>query len=59
MQLWIFRYHDFNGAIDMVLLRVGCQKADHFVRALWICSKFSSVGTGANIRWGTIVLEVG
>ena len=58
MQLWIFRYHDNTGAIDVFFLRVGCQQVDHFVRALWICSNFSSVGTGANIRWGTIVLEI-
>ena len=50
IQLWIFRYHDTTGAIDVILLRVGCQQVDHFVGALWICSKFSSVGTGAKIR---------
>ena len=50
IQLWIFRYHDFNGAIDVVLLRVGFQQVDHFVGALWICSEFSGVGSGANIR---------
>ena len=58
VQLWIFRYHDNTGAIDVFFLRVGCQQVDYFVRALWICSNFSSVGTGANIRWGTIVLEI-
>ena len=49
-QLLIFRYHDATGAIDVLLLRFGCQQEDHFVRALWICGKFASVGTGANIR---------
>ena len=49
-QLLIFRYHDTTGAIDVILLRVGRQQVDHFVGALWICSVFSSVGTGANIR---------
>ena len=27
----IFRYHDTTGAIDVLLLRVGCQQLDHFV----------------------------
>ena len=58
IQLLIFRYHDTTGAIDVLLLRVECQQVDHFVGALWICSEFSGVGTGATISWGTIVLEV-
>ena len=49
-QLWIFRYNDTTGAIDVLLLRVGRQQVDQFVGALWICSKISGEGTGANIR---------
>ena len=58
IQLLIFRYHGSTGAIDVLLLRFKCQQADHFVGALWICRKFSGVGTGAKIRWGGIVLEI-
>ena len=54
----VFRYHAANGVIDELLLRVGCQQADHFVGALWICSKFSGVGAGAKIRLGALVLEI-
>ena len=43
-QLLIFRYHDTTGAIDVILLRFGCQQVDRFVGALWICRKFSGVG---------------
>ena len=49
-QLLLFRSHDTTGAIDVFLLRAECQQVDHFVGALWICSEFSGVGTGATIR---------
>ncbi len=59
IQLLIFRYHGITGAIDVLLLRVGCQKVDHFVGALRICRKFYGIVTGAKIRLCAIVLDVG
>ena len=50
IQLLIFPSHNIMGAIDVLLLWVGRQQVDLFVGALWICSKFSCVGTGAKIR---------
>ena len=50
---------DTTGAVEARARRVGCQQVDHFVGALWICSKFSDVGTGAEIRLCAIVLEIG
>ena len=58
-QLLIFRYHDTTGAIDMLLLRFGCQEEDHLVGALWVCGKFSGFGTSAKIRLCAIDLEIG
>ena len=50
IQLLIFLCYDTTGAIDVLVMRVGCQQADVFVGALWICSKFSGVGTVTKIR---------
>ena len=46
LQLWIFLSGNINTAIDVLTRRVGSRQADHFVVALWICSKFSGGGTG-------------
>ena len=58
LQLWIFLSCDNNGAIDMVTRRVGRWEVNDFVAALWICRKCSGVGRTAQIRWGTIDVEI-
>ena len=58
LQLWIFLSCDNNGAIDMFTRRVGRWEVNDFVAALWICRKCSGVGRTAQIRWGTIDVEI-
>ena len=50
LQLLMFRCYVSTGTIGVLLLRFRFQQVDHFVGALWICSKFSAMGTSANIR---------
>ena len=58
LQLWTFLSCDNNGAIDMFTRRVGRWEMNDFVAALWICRKCSGVGRTAQIRWGTIDVEI-
>ena len=58
LQLWIFLYCDNNGTIDVFTRRVGRWEVNEFVAALWICRKCSGVGRTAQIRWGTIDVEI-
>ena len=58
LQLWIFLSCDSNGAIDMFTRRVGRWEVNDFVAALWIFRKCSGVGRTAQIRWGTIDVEI-
>ena len=57
-RFWIFLSCDNNGAIDVFTRRVGRWKVSEFVAALWICRKCSGVGRTAQIRWGTIDVEI-
>ena len=58
LPLWIFLSCDNNGAIDMFTRRVGRWGVDGYVAALWICRKCSGIGRTAQIRWGTIDVEI-
>ena len=58
LPFWIFLSCDNNGAINMFTRRVGRWEVDGYVAALWICRKCSGVGRTAQIRWGTIDVEI-
>ena len=60
VELLIFLSHDTTRTINVLLLRFGCQKADHFVGLCGFAINYIHVhgmGIGAKIRLCAIVLD--